>query len=124
MREKFKRPWIEALRSETYGQGQGVLHTEGTSEFCCLGVLLDVNGIDCSGHPIPEEALPLDITKDLLYEPKDFTFNADSELSAEAKDYFGISQEQHRMLICMNDGMMGVSPKTFMEIADWIEENL
>ncbi len=41
MKCKYKRLWVDALRSNEYTQGRGVLHnTEGC--FCALGVLCDV----------------------------------------------------------------------------------
>jgi hypothetical protein len=36
-----KEKWVNALRSEDYKQGKGVLCRKG-EEFCCLGVLTDI----------------------------------------------------------------------------------
>ena len=41
---KDKKAWIEALRSGDYKQGHGRL--KGDDLYCCLGVLVDVMGID------------------------------------------------------------------------------
>lgn len=35
--KEFKQKWIEALRSEKYGQGRGFINVNN-ERFCCLGV--------------------------------------------------------------------------------------
>ena len=41
MNPEVKTKWVEALRSDKYEQGFGVLRTK-TDKFCCLGVLCDL----------------------------------------------------------------------------------
>jgi hypothetical protein len=44
MNEELKRKWIEALRAGEYRQYRGALHDGRHKQFCCLGVLWDLNG--------------------------------------------------------------------------------
>lgn len=44
MPRELKEKWIEALRSGKYKQGYGVLKTKG--EYCCLGVLQELRGVE------------------------------------------------------------------------------
>jgi hypothetical protein len=45
---EFRRRWVAALRSGDYRQGRGALKTKfgGMAEYCCLGVLCEVLGIE------------------------------------------------------------------------------
>ena len=45
MDAELKARWVEALRSGKYKQGRGVLRSLN-DEFCCLGVLCDVAGVE------------------------------------------------------------------------------
>lgn len=40
MGQATKELWVDALRSENYAQGWGLL-CDGTGRYCCLGVLID-----------------------------------------------------------------------------------
>ena len=45
MREDVKAQWVAALRSGEFEQGRGSLHeqrVDGSSAFCCLGVLCEL----------------------------------------------------------------------------------
>lgn len=45
MKPEIKKLWIDALLSGEYEQGRGVLcrnNLDGTTEWCCLGVLTDL----------------------------------------------------------------------------------
>jgi hypothetical protein len=46
---EVKEKWVEALRSGKYEQGTGYLCRDG--QYCCLGVLCDVLGIDNKDYP-------------------------------------------------------------------------
>lgn len=43
--KEHRRLWVEALRSEKYKQGQGVLRSTD-DRYCCLGVLCDLAGVE------------------------------------------------------------------------------
>ena len=43
LKPTIKKLWINALRSNTYKQGIGSLHTHDNNTFCCLGVLCDIH---------------------------------------------------------------------------------
>ncbi len=45
MDKELKAKWVAALRSGEYKQGKTFLRREDNS-YCCLGVLLDVAGVD------------------------------------------------------------------------------
>jgi len=44
MDPELKQKWLDALRGGDYAQHRGELF-DGTSGFCCLGVLADVAGV-------------------------------------------------------------------------------
>jgi hypothetical protein len=111
MDKAVKKQWIAALRSGEYQQGKGWLRTvnpQGKGNvFCCLGVLADL-------HEIP------------------FTADGEYDFGESGKrsgllpvGYCGLSDAMD-ILSDMNDGMgrNANNPKDFIEIADWIEENL
>lgn len=58
--KKQKQEWIEALRSGKYKQGRSQLkRTEGSCEqFCCLGVLGDINDVLVPCYGV-RESLPV-----------------------------------------------------------------
>jgi hypothetical protein len=98
MNKELKAKWIEALRSGKYMQ----LSPAGSDwvrygRHCCLGVL-----------------------GDLLGKQKDME---DRRLGG-CLNGVGVSFHTKDVLICMNDGINGYMPRTFAEIADYIEENV
>lgn len=99
MRAEVKKAWVDALRSGKYKQGRGALRSGG-NEYCCLGVLIDVLGIDW--YP-PSDSVMGDsysIEDSFTYEPKLHPLDSST-------------------LIMMNDE----DEMSFAEIADYIEEN-
>lgn len=53
MDKELKNKWIEALRSGEYKQGQGRLVQSDDNyakNYCCLGVLCDVMGMEDNGN--------------------------------------------------------------------------
>lgn len=116
MVKSIKERWIEALRSGKYVQGEGMLKTsdEPDAQFCCLGVLADIQG--CKW----EEEFPID------YE---FNGTQDREVTYLGKGYIQPYEDVRGFLAESNDGGEGGLHKdfkkaTFEEIADWIEEHL
>lgn len=116
MNPKMKQKWVEALRSGKYEQGKGMLKT-GDGNFCCLGVLADINGetwfqtekvvdedeggkvtVPCFAFRDPTGAVHKDITP---------------------SGYCGVGVEDAQELAQMND-----SGTPFGEIATYIEEML
>lgn len=115
MDKKIKEKWLEALRSGKYVQGEGVLRN-GDDEYCCLGVLCEVAGAECSKEPVYAGS-------DLLIPRYRFTYKGDSQtelLPLLLSNELGIGKDAHSTLTTMNDNQ----GKTFKQIADWIEENL
>lgn len=97
---EFATKWVEALRSGKYRQGKGRL--KNNDSYCCLGVACEISG--ATERQINHYA----------YIPKRSTVNVPTLL----KSGCGV-----KGLICtistMND-----SGNTFLEIADWIEQNI
>jgi hypothetical protein len=99
MKAKLRNKWTTALRSGEYRQCRGALR-DGKGGFCCLGVLRLVgaqNGIR--------------IRK-----------SRKGELLTES---CGLSTTEQNVLANMNDGgSYGENPKTFAQIANYIENTL
>jgi hypothetical protein len=136
MLPKFKKLWLEALRSDEYTQTKGNLRDAGG--HCCLGVACEV----LMKHPdiLPQfdmywEAptyLDLKVYKFKMAPSnkakKDSVFDYDySEqvLPTTLRVALGIHDtDVQGKLASMNDGTSGHRRHTFAEIADYIEEKL
>ena len=108
MKEKYKKPWIVALRSGKFKQGHTNLKNND-GRFCCLGVLAEINGYD----PTLER----------------YKLNGTEYLNDKLLNKFDLSEEAQRHLAAMNDGGEDAEGNrlrehTFDEIADYIEKNL
>jgi len=101
MNQRIKNNWTTALRSGDYKQGQDALRMDGC--FCCLGVLVDIYGIEkkeaWGSEAMQNDGLP----------------------SKAVRLWSGLSQHIFvGRLAAMND----LEGKSFEEIADFIEEEL
>jgi hypothetical protein len=94
---KIKKKWVAALRSGKYKQGQAFLFRD--DEYCCLGVLIDVQ--DPEWLKSAKAGLTL--------------------MTSSVPDQFrhGLTQGQCIELAGMND-----HHESFNRIANYIEENL
>ena len=101
MEAPLKNQWIEALRSRKYKQGTGLLWNSSRDRYCCLGVL--AREMDC----LDEHGW---IKETAHYATLPTSFLEDVKLPGSVE----------RVLMDMNDA----DKKTFLEIADWIEQNL
>jgi hypothetical protein len=101
MKKRFKRKWVEALRSGEYEQASGFLKVG--DGYCCLGVLRDL--INPRSRAADSEWSVLCARHAALVGlPK---FDSDDPESPQ------------KVLIDMND-----NGDSFVDIADWIEANL
>ena len=101
MNKRIKAKWLKALRSGRYKQGHNRLYED--REYCCLGVL-------CKAMDTPIRKYAGFLSGDIL---------------AKA----GITGQQESRLVGLNDGHHShsggyIEPKTFDQIADWIEAHL
>lgn len=106
----YKEKWVNALRSDQYTQGRVALcreNPDNETEFCCLGVLLDV--YDPGGWDKPDEERNI----------RNY-YGACGTVPPEIADKLCISLHHLRTLICMNDD----NGMTFGDIANFIEENM
>lgn len=127
-----KKAWVDALRSGEYVQGRGVLCKADTGAMCCLGVAADVL-LDTNWHLMKD---PDDDRVDvygLRASIGQTTWeNSTVELSNEYLEEIGITPDEQIHLVQLNDG--GISykdgkisttrPRSFDQIAKWIEKNL
>ena len=132
---KFKEKWLDLLRSDIYKQIRGRLG-DGTNGRCCLGVAADAAGVSSYMEKVPNG--DIDSYEELrvehphrLYRDREVTTAAwgNPPTEAEEKHDFpssdmlkrmgGLDSQEATTLAEMND-----SGETFLEIADYIEENL
>lgn len=131
MDTKLKKAWIADLRSGDKEQTTGVLHDH--NGYCCLGVLLEtVARIDYAPIEIDNNlrdaggvgyfqyryAGPM-TNDDGLYGDDGFDW-CDGELDTVMLEVVGMSSDEQRKLVHMNDD----DDYTFDAIAEWIEDNL
>lgn len=79
LKPKWKKKWLEALRSGEYKQGRRRLKTklsDGSYEYCCLGVLCEITGLSYSGSAglLPSKVVNL-VYEDCLDDNSNFTDN-------------------------------------------------
>lgn len=107
MKRDERDRWCEALRSGKYVQGIGSLHNR--SGYCCLGVWLEVEGVQSTHHDAN------------VCDSYDFGVSGETHMPNEqwASEH-GVSWDDMEHCAELND----TNQSTFEEIADWIEENL
>lgn len=110
MNKTIKKKWVKALRSGNYKQGKERLRTtktDGSSYYCCLGVLADVLGCEwIEGAEIAR-------------------FKEEKQISAaiiphRVADKIKLPAIKQDKLISMNDG----AGRSFNYIASYIERYL
>lgn len=113
MNTEIKKKWLEALRSGKYEQGKKHLRSNGTDQFCCLGVLCDLHQKETGelDWREPNQFFPY-----IVYGNDGSTAYPPDVVDIWSEFYFASGMT---IVSGMND-----SGKSFSEIADWIEENL
>lgn len=126
---EYKDKWIAALRSGEYKQGQGMLCHVGdgeTREFCCLGVLADLDGVLVSDKFAPSERMVAPYLKDGIFSPAMYEGRngvlrkivLDTPEGLPAGIYGGFEKAQLPTMVArLNDAGL-----TFEQIADYLEK--
>jgi len=128
MKEQYKGPWVEELRSGRRVQGKHKLcrTSQDIRVECCLGVLSDL---------FPALAGWKYCVKGFRGEwHKEGCMEEATMIPEEAREELGITENEMWQLVCFNDNRVNLAMKkeltvpnhqySFEEIADWIEENL
>tara|TARA_Y100001951_G_C11291671_1_gene272620 strand:+ start:1153 stop:1551 length:399 start_codon:yes stop_codon:yes gene_type:complete len=119
---KFKEKWLDLLRSDIYKQIRARLG-DGTNGRCCLGVAADVAGVYSYIEKVPNG--DIDSYSELRVEQQHRLYKDETQVKYDfpspdmLKRMGGLDSQEASTLAEMND-----SGKTFLEIADYIEENL
>jgi hypothetical protein len=114
----IKTKWVEALRSGKYKQGRGFL--QRNNEFCCLGVLCEVQNVPSQlvlrqfRDPFCETNHRLPVHKYLMMLDSETGICADDPIAGGLNDF------EMEKLTNMNDG----DEYNFEQIARYIEEEL
>lgn len=116
LKPEFKEKWIAALESGDFHQARGVLKERNTDGYCCLGIACVVAG---AKFVFPENGRYFIAVRDGIT----ISFE-DTTLSNLLKKEIGLSSEEEKTLYRMNDGLDGNPKRSFLEIANWIRENL
>lgn len=101
--EDIKTEWLKALRSGEYEQGSYLLYNTDTNTYCCLGVLGKICGY--SNEVLANQTILL----------KNYFMSVPSVIKGTATDNLVVQK-----LTEMND----IQGKSFIDISNWIEENL
>ena len=107
MDKTLKQKWVNALRSGKYKQGR-ILFRNINNEYCCLGVLCDVSGSIWTHHWSDDYYIP------------DSNYGLMGTFISYKRDDLGLLEEHECVCIKMNDD----ENKSFIEIAQYIEENI
>lgn len=139
MKQALKKKWTSALRSGKYKQGAGFLKRKRLDniEYCCLGVLCNLitnsnRYWKTSGESISHFYVIDSKNQNKIYSfikrllhiktstnGNPYTMNS-CTFPSSILPHLELSKENIHHLIYMNDG----KKLSFIEIADWIEENL
>ena len=128
MNKEIKEKWLTALRSGSYKQGQGSLHTKnlkGESKFCCLGVLVDQIKDPDKGQAWEDGLKPMSPSSEATVPfitgntKENYEERLHCDLSEEMTRQVGLNDYSTAKLIRMND-----TGSSFEEIADHIERVL
>lgn len=113
MNAALGRKWIAALRSGEYKQGHGQLRRRLHSGdcHCVMGVLCELS---------PLFAYWGEYSTPVLHGDRDYGQRSCAFLPCEISEADGLTREQCLQLTRMNDK----DGKTFLELADYIEQNL
>lgn len=120
MNAEIKAKWLEALRSDRYTQGTGVLRS-ADDKFCCLGVLCDLaerEGVVTAGRDqdLIDEFPNMDIS---------WNYNGDdAELPTAVLTWAGLESRNPLLLSGSAIELNDEEQYTFDQIADEIEEAL
>jgi hypothetical protein len=120
MNPEVKEKWLTALRDGQYLQGRERLTTLTADEqrHCCLGVLCQLYAVEGFDLRIR------DLGDELLYDA------ADTYLPDSVENWAELDYDTQRHLGVLNDGGVDihtgqpVQPHSFIELAQYIEENL
>jgi hypothetical protein len=111
MDNTLKTKWTAALRSGDYSQTSGLLTrldlNGNVIGHCCLGVLCEIAGLESESR---------DGYRRYNYGDSDSAGTIPFDFSSS----IGIDSSDETVLIAMNDN----DGYTFLQIADWIEQNL
>jgi hypothetical protein len=111
MNPEYKEAWVDKLISGDYKQGR--LQLRCADNYCCLGVLAEVMGYEWLPGPMDTFRISGE-TWGSFECPVYGSFN--KRMGEKA----GLTDEEQNHLMTMNDD----SRKSFVEIADWVKENL
>lgn len=115
MKKAIKARWIKALRSGRYRQGEGGLRIDdGKPEYCCLGVLAQIQGARWDADGCPH------LGKQLVGHAAGPSFFLTPKIAA------GVRYPTQKRLAEMNDGTGRFASRavSFDDIADYIERKL
>ena len=121
MDSNLKQEWITALKSGEYNQGRGYLcdmNTDGSKEFCCLGVLGDLL------HKKDPARFHWENESDSIQTFVDGNLDEMEYLPLSTRQFVGLNIGEVCMLANMNDGTNGQTEHSFREIADYIQESI
>ena len=110
MPNRYKTPWLEALRGATYKQARAVLANE--NGYCCLGVLLDVCAPE---YWVPRrDSRKKGVMATHAGEDESISYG---ELTPELLELLGIDADEAEALMSWNDN----DELSFQQIANRIE---
>ena len=126
MDKKIKEKWLKELRDPKNEQAQQMLLIAETGARCCIGVLSDVAGVERNDN----HARKYDYCQWTGWRgelsPEEEAMHEDDELPPpNFESFVGLPQGAMDKLSMMNDGSSSdmAEPKSFAQIADYIEEN-
>lgn len=128
MDQTVKAKWVAALRSGEYEQGRGRLKTGNA--FCCLGVLCDLYAKEHTDGQWVDNSL---MGGSFAFKTEGSYLNAYGPPD-DVQEWAGLPGGDLRVKVAgvarsagvdeLNDGVGGIEPHSFAQIADAIEEQL
>jgi len=120
MDPETKVKWTAALRSGDFEQGRQLLRNQA-NEYCCLGVLAEINGVESVYVPYNPKGC-VDPVPGIRGRYRYLFGNGinGASVSTVPDGYCGLTENEIGALVALNDEKRA----SFEDIADWIEGNL
>lgn len=123
MRAEDKAKWVAALRSGKYSQCDGEL--KKGNAYCCLGVMEQVLSGEVESQALPSPQWCSD--HNVAFDNQDEWMEYGSYVDAVDDDTMALLAEMNdgkKKFVTSTEWTWEQEPKSFTEIADWIEVNV
>lgn len=127
MKSDVKQKWVEALRSGKYTKGEEYfkrIDENGQCFHCAVGVLFDLIKDDFELKEVSDKREDIEVFSFVNKSYKKGSYNFKLSMMGVLNE-IDLCLTEYLQIVDMNDGVETINarPRSFNEIADWIEAN-